>query len=149
MAPVTIDNSEWLFAAAYEKAFKNDSTRQMLSVGKAYIDYMRSKFEWYEKKSSEFFGRNIKHVLLIHANRLNSDYFEVLCEMIKKRGYKFISLEEALKDDAYKTKDTFIKNNGISWMDRWALTAGKKREFFIGEPTTPKFIMDIAGIYSE
>jgi hypothetical protein len=149
IAPVTVDNSEWIFAAAYEKAFSADSTNQMRQVGKEYITYMNSKFEWYENKSDELFGRAIEHILLIHANRLNADYFDDLCAMIKSRGYMFVSLEEALKDEAYKTKDTFVKNNGISWIDRWALTAGKTKEFFTGEPRTPKYIMDIAGVDSE
>jgi peptidoglycan/xylan/chitin deacetylase (PgdA/CDA1 family) len=149
IAPVTIDNSEWLFAAAYEKAFSTDSTNQMRQVGKDYIAYMNSKFEWYEKKSEELFGKDIEHILLIHANRLNADYFNALCAMIKQRGCEFVTLEEVLKDKAYKSPDTFIKDCGISWIDRWALTAGKTKEFFIGEPRTPKDIMDIAGIYSE
>jgi peptidoglycan/xylan/chitin deacetylase (PgdA/CDA1 family) len=149
IAPVTVDNSEWIFAAAYEKAFSADSANQMQQIGEEYIDYMNSKFEWYEKKSKELFEREIQQTLLIHANRLNADYFDDLCAMIKSRGYMFVSLEEAIKDEVYKTKDTFVRNNGISWIDRWALTAGKTKEFFIGEPRTPKVIMDIAGIYSE
>jgi len=149
IAPVTIDNSEWIFAAAYEKAFNSDSTKLMDKIGNEYIGYMKSKFEWYEKKSNELFEKEISQTLLIHANRLNADYLGKLCKMIHERGYQFVTLEEALKDELYKSKDTFIKAGGISWIDRWALTAGKTKEFFAGEPRTPDYIMKLAGVTSE
>lgn len=149
IAPVTIDNSEWIFAAAYEKANNADSTALMNKIGNEYIGYMKSKLEWFEKKSNELFEKEISQTLLIHANRLNADYFGKLCVMIRERGYQFITIEEALKDELYKSKDTFIKAGGISWIDRWAITAGKTKEYFLGEPRTPAYIMGYAGVESE
>ena len=149
IAPVTIDNSEWIYAAAYEKAVSSGKTDSSKIVAKEYLLYMKSKIEWYEKKSFELFGRNISHILLIHANRLNSDYIEKLCSIISEKNYDFITLGEALKDKAYKSEDTFIKAGGISWIDRWALTSGKSKEFFKDEPRTEKWVMDYAGIDSE
>jgi peptidoglycan/xylan/chitin deacetylase (PgdA/CDA1 family) len=149
IAPVTIDNSEWIYAAAYEKAFSSGNTDTTRNIAREYLDYMKSKVEWYEKKSVELFGRNISHILLIHANRLNADHVSELCEMLSERNYGFITAEEALKDEAYKSNDTFIKAGGISWIDRWALTAGKTKEFFSGEPRAAKWIMNYAGIESE
>jgi hypothetical protein len=34
-------------------------------------------------------------------------------------------------------------------LDRWALTVGKKGEFFADEPRVAKPIMDLAGVESE
>lgn len=149
VAPVTIDNAEWIFGAAYDKAAKENNSDLMQRIGTEYIRYMNAKFVYYEGRSKELFGREISQVLLIHANKLNSDYFGELCGMIRWRGYNFVNLEEALKDEAYKSKDTFVKNNGISWIDRWAITAGKPKEFFAGEPRTPAYIMKLAGVDSE
>ena len=149
IAPVTVDNSEWIYAAAYEKAFSSVDSQTVKKLAQEYLDYMRLKVEWYENKSNELFGRNISHILLIHANRLNADNVGFLCEMLKQKNYSFIDVEEALKDEAYKSEDTFIKAGGISWIDRWALTAGRPKEFFAGEPRTAKWIMDYAGIENE
>ncbi|MDP3583303.1 MAG: polysaccharide deacetylase, partial [Ignavibacteria bacterium] len=60
--------------------------------------------------------------------------------------YEFVTLEEALKDEAYKSPDTFIKNNGISWIHRWAITQGKKKDLFGNEPEASKWVSDYAGI---
>lgn len=149
IAFVTVDNSEWIFASAYETAYKKNDTAMMKKIGTEYIAYMKSKFEYYCGRCNLLFGRNIAHTLLVHANRLNSEYFGALCGMIKSLNYEFVSLGEALKDEAYKTEETFIRNAGISWIDRWALAKGMKKDFFAAEPRCPKHIMEYAGVDSE
>jgi peptidoglycan/xylan/chitin deacetylase (PgdA/CDA1 family) len=143
IAPVTLDNSEWIFAAAYEKA-KDAATRKR--IGEAYLVYMDRKLGYFEEQSQKLFGRNIRHVLLVHANTLNADWFDELAASMRRRGYRFIPLERALEDPAYRSADTYAGPSGITWIHRWALTAGKKGAFFAGEPATPQWIQDVAGI---
>ncbi|MFZ4622193.1 MAG: polysaccharide deacetylase, partial [Bacteroidota bacterium] len=95
------------------------------------------------------FHRQIRQILLIHANRLNGDYYWGLCQMICGDGYSFCTLEEALQDDAYRSPDAFYGGGGISWLDRWALTRGYKGKFFSAEPHVPQEIMDYAGVKYE
>jgi len=149
VAPVTIDNADWIFASAYDKAIDSNKAEIMKQIGTEYINYMKSKIKYWQGQSIALFGRNINHVLLIHANTLNAEYFPELCKMIRSMNYKFVSLDEALHDEAYKSNDTFIGNGGISWIHRWAITQGKKKDFFGEEPQVPKFIMIYSGINSE
>jgi peptidoglycan/xylan/chitin deacetylase (PgdA/CDA1 family) len=142
VAPVTVDNQDYIFAAIYAEAWKNKDRALMNSVGEAYVPYMEKYFEFYERQSSTLLGYNIKQILLVHANMLNADYFEEMIAMMKKRGYQFISLDEALTDKAYKSADTFAGRPGISWLQRWALTQKHKvtiDEFKL-EPGLPEFI---------
>ena len=149
VAPVTIDNSEWIFGSAYDKAIDSNKTEAAHRIGDEYIEYMKRKLEYWENQSQALFGKEINHIQLIHANTLNADYYNQLCKMILAKGYEFITLEEALKDELYKTKDTFTGRGGISVIHRWAITAGKTREFFAGEPPAPKWICDYAGVEAE
>jgi peptidoglycan/xylan/chitin deacetylase (PgdA/CDA1 family) len=149
IAPVTIDNSEWVFSAAYDHARKIDDATLMKKIGQEYIGYMKSKFQYFERESEKLFGRQINQILLIHSNSLNSEYFNLLCSMIKDLGYRFISLGDALKDPAYSSSDTYIGKRGISWLDRWAITQRKPKEFFIDEPRVPRYIMQLANVDSE
>lgn len=148
-APVTIDNAEWIFAAAYDSVLKTHDRNSINRVGEAFISYMESKVKYYEGQSDKLFGRNISQILLIHANSLNSDYMDELLLIFVKNGYSFVNLETALKDELYKTEDHFYKNGGISWLDRWAITQGKSRDFFQGEPVCPESIMKLAKVDSE
>jgi peptidoglycan/xylan/chitin deacetylase (PgdA/CDA1 family) len=149
IAPVTIDNSEWIFARAYENALTRGDKPMAKRVAAAYIPYMDEKFAYFEQQSIALFGYEMKQVLLIHANALNADYFGKLAQMIGKRGYKFISLDEALTDKAYTSPDTYAGPAGITWIHRWAMTAGKDDDFFKGEPRTPAFVLKEAGIAAE
>ncbi|MDQ3666730.1 MAG: polysaccharide deacetylase family protein [Acidobacteriota bacterium] len=149
IAPVTIDNSEWIFARAYEKALVRGDRKMAKRVAEAYIPYMEKKFAYFEQQSMALFGYEMKQVLLLHANALNADYFDKLARMIKKRGYEFISLDEALTDKAYTSPDTYVGPGGITWIHRWAITVGKNDDFFRGEPRTPTFVMKEAGVATE
>lgn len=146
IAPVTIDNSEWIFARAYILALRKKDTASMQKIGDAYITYMEDKTAFYEQQCQQLFGREIKQILLIHSNALNADYLDELLAMYQKRGYQFISLETALTDEAYQSKDEYAGRGGITWLHRWAITQKVDKVFFKGEPTCPEFIQEIAGI---
>ncbi len=100
--------------------------------------------------SQALFGRQIRQILLIHANRLNAEALDRLLEMLRRRSYSFISLSAALEDPAYASPDSFTGRGGISWLDRWALTAGKPdKAFFQDEPRVPAWVMSEAGVTGE
>ena len=141
VAPVTIDNSDYLFSKAYEKAKTEGNDSLAEKIGNDYVNYMKDVLEFYENQSIALTGYNIKHILLCHANLLNADYMDKLLSMYKEKGYSFITLDEALKDKCFTDyKDEYYSKAGISWLHRWALSLGKKREFFKGEPDVPDYI---------
>ncbi|CAN5180479.1 polysaccharide deacetylase family protein [soil metagenome] len=148
-APVSIDNSDYIFAKAYDNANINGDKELMKSLGEHYVNYMEKNLRFYENQSHKLFGYNIKHILLLHANLLNAHFVDELADMYQKNGYAFVSLEKALTDEAYKSESTYYGRGGISWIDRWALTAGNKGDFFKEDPRTPDFVLKAAGIESE
>lgn len=142
IAPVTIDNSEWIFARAYDLA----QGAQRKKVVDAYLDYMMAKVAYHDDEAKRLFDREIRQVLLVHANALNAHAFGRLADRMTKAGHRFIPLERALEDAAYQSKDTWRGGAGISWLDRWAITRGVPKGFFANEPRTPRWIQDLAGI---
>ncbi|MGB2908893.1 MAG: polysaccharide deacetylase family protein [Candidatus Aminicenantaceae bacterium] len=140
IAPVTMDNSEWIYARAYDIADANGDSELKNRIAAAYLDYMERVIAYYESQSRDLFGREIRQILLIHANTMNSEYFENLAELLKNRGYRFIPLAEALEDEAYASEDSYTGSGGITWLHRWALTQGKRGDFFRGEPEVDEFV---------
>jgi len=49
-----------------------------------------------EKLSNELFGYELPQILLIHCNELNSISLRQSIDRMRKRGYQFITLEEAM-----------------------------------------------------
>lgn len=117
-APVSIDNQDWVFNRVYDRAIARNDTATMKKVGLAYVDYLENIFEFFENKSIEVLSYEPKQILLLHANALNTEYLDEVAEMLRKRGYEFISLEEALTDPIYSYPETYIGNRGVSWIHR-------------------------------
>lgn len=148
IAPVTVDNSDWIFARAYALAEARGDAAAVERIAAAYVPYMEAKVEYFERQSAALFSREIRQVLLLHTNALNADRFGELVSMLRHRGYAFVSLERALEDRAYRSRDDFVGPGGISWLHRWALSGGRNH-VLPGEPSTPRFVLDAAGISEE
>jgi peptidoglycan/xylan/chitin deacetylase (PgdA/CDA1 family) len=144
VAPVTIDNSDYVFAAAYDRAVLKEDSGQMRRIIEAYLKYMDAVFGYYEKQSLAIMGREIPQTLLLHANALNGRALDSLAIMLRGRGYRFVPLPEALEDPAYQTNDMYYGPSGISWLHRWALTQGRDKSIFAGEPVVPAWIEEAA-----
>ncbi len=148
VAPISFDNADYIFSRACDNAFDKKDKKLMKQVGDAYVPYMEKKLDYWERQSIKLLGREMSQTLLIHANFINSDYFDDLAEMFKRRGYKFVTLEDALKDEAYRLPDNFTRRAGISWLHRWTLDKG--REYVLpDEPMVPEFVLKASGIESE
>lgn len=144
VAPVTVDNYDYLFAAAFDVASARDSAVVSL-VADEYIAYMGRVVEFYEAQSLSLLGREIPHVLLLHANALNAATLDRLLDMLEQRGYAFVPLADVVADTVYRSADTYVGPAGITWLHRWALTAGKRGAAFAGEPEVPAWINELAG----
>ncbi len=139
VAPVTVDNGDYVFAKVYYDAKKRGDAATAKRVADAYVPYMESVFEHFENLSAETFGREVKQTLLLHANEINADRFDELAAMLRRRGYAFVTLEEALKDPAYGEPDALYKN-GVSWLHRWRTHKGLPMK---SEPEVPKFVDEL------
>jgi len=138
IAPVTVDNDEYIYAAAYAEARRRGDAALAARLGDDYLRYMESMFASIEGVSQDLLGREIPQVLLLHANDLNADRFPPLAAMMKARGYRFVTLEEALRDEAYRRPDTYVGRWGYSWLHHWEITEGRKRS---PAPDPPDWVM--------
>lgn len=133
VAPVTIDDADYMYAALYTRPALRDRVRQ------EYVGYMESVVAFFEQRSVEVVGREFPQVLLLHANQLNADLMPQLLEMFRRRGYRFVSLEEALADPAYASADGYAGRGGFSWIHRWSQTRKLAPK---GEPEPPAWVTD-------
>ena len=122
--PVTVDNYDWLFSHAYIMALRREDEAAAAAIRAEYVPYMERMFEFTENYSREVTGREIPQVLMLTAGALNADCFDELAAMMKRRGYSFVTMEQATKDEAYSLPDTYTGEHGDSWLGRWAVTKG-------------------------
>ncbi len=125
IAPVTIDADDWEFAEPYEDAVaRHDETRRK-HIRAVYLDYTAKTIRWYRSAARALFGRDIAYVMLLHATRLNADSIDELAAILKREKLKPVTLEQAMKDSAYRTRDPYTGRDGIEWLERWSMALHK------------------------
>lgn len=142
VAPHTIENSDFIFNHGYARAKleKNDALAKRLR--EAYLDLTFAATDIAEKISPQIFGRDIPQVLLLHANDITTDCLDEMLRRYEARGYRFITLDEAMSDPAYKTKDTLVSDRGPTWLWRWSKSLGLNISFK-DDPDPPQWVMDL------
>ena len=120
IAPVTIDANDWEFAEPYDDAISRHDEARRLRIKAQYLDYTERTIAWCQSASEGLFGRQIAFVMLLHATRLNADSIGDLARILKRRRLKGVTLEEAMKDPAYRLGDPYVGRDGIDWIERWS-----------------------------
>lgn len=94
VAPVTIDSRDFIFNVKFTDEVRSNP-ELFNKLRQQYLDFV-----WQQTVLVEYSQRcnSTKQILLLHANRLNSYFLEDLLQMYEQHGYRFISLDEALKD---------------------------------------------------
>jgi peptidoglycan/xylan/chitin deacetylase (PgdA/CDA1 family) len=133
VAPVTLDNNDFLYAALYTRPRYRERVRQ------EYVPYMESVVSFFEARGVEVAGREFPQILLLHANELNADMMPALLAMLRRRGYSFVTLEQALSDEVYRLPEEYVGPKGLSWIHRWSETKGMPPKM---EPEPPEWVED-------
>jgi peptidoglycan/xylan/chitin deacetylase (PgdA/CDA1 family) len=117
-AHVTIDNSEWILADAYGRALIRGDSGRREAIAAIYVEHMSAALEHFTAVAGSVAGRDVAHVLLLHANALAADHLGRVLDDFRARGVAFVSLSEALADPIYGQRDRYVGPKGLSWLYR-------------------------------
>jgi peptidoglycan-N-acetylglucosamine deacetylase len=132
-ALVTFDDADYLFARALNHRDVSDRARR------EYVPYLESVIAFFETRGVEVVGREFPQILLLHASELNARMIPDVLAMFRRRGYAFVSLDRALRDEAYRMPEDFVGTGGFSWIHRWSKAKGLPNR---GEPDEPAWLRD-------
>ena len=142
IAPFSIENADYIFDLLRRNAAGRGDTATVERLRAAYVDYTVSVTEQMEALSRETFGREVPQVLLVHANGTNADALDEVLGRLAGRGYRFVTLGEALADDAWRTPDEFVGSRGPSWLFRFRVAKGLPLRLEL-EPDPPQWVLDL------
>lgn len=124
LAVCTIDNEDYNFNRAYVKMLSNKDDGSAAKLRADYLAYTSKEIDYYAGLHRQIFGREIPQVMLLHVNALNADVVDNVLALFKSKHYRFVSLDRALSDPAFKTPDEFVTKEGWMWGYRWAKVLG-------------------------
>lgn len=142
-AASTIDTSDWQFEVAYRRALAANDRDLAVKVRVAYLDYTATQIDWYASLDAKVLGYAPPEIMLLHANRINADVLPQILEIFAAKGYRFVTLDEAQADPAYRTPVTYASKFGPMWGWRWARERGVKVDGSL-EKEPPTWVVELA-----
>ena len=144
VAPFSIEHEDWVFASADAKLAAERDEAGRTRLLEAYLENFEARVAFYEERSRALFGRELPQIHLAHANALNARAMPYLLERLERRGYAFVTLDEALADPAWKSPDGYVGKWGPSWLHRFAAARGEDvRALFRAEPEAPTWVAQL------
>ena len=140
VAPVTMENSDWQFSAPYDDAVERGDVRRAATIQRSYLDFTRRIVGWYKRAGRTLFAREPAFVFLLHASRLNAASVDGLAAILHEKRLRVVSLDNAMRDPAYRTPDGYVGPDGNEWLERWATTLHRDLSFET-IPKVPRLIV--------
>ena len=124
IAPVTVDYKDYMFAGAYSRMLRAGKQDVAEKIRQVYLGAIDVEFGEAERISRELFAYELPQILLIHCSEMNSVSLRDSIAIMRKRGYSFVTLDEAMSDPAYAGPGKY-NGDGGSWFDLTGDTIGK------------------------
>ncbi len=113
----TVIPDDYLYDMSLQKMGPTPDTAEYLRLLNEYVNSVIDELERVEQLAQERLGRPIKQILRLRANRLNATYLADMLGAIQDKGYKFITLDAALRDPIYSQTENYTGTRGIGWLD--------------------------------
>lgn len=117
VAHATVIVEDYFYNLSLDKTFNPPDTAEMNRVGNEYLGHVLQQIQQAEALSQQVLKRQARQILVLRANRINAFVLDELLSALEERGYKFISLDQALQDELYSAKEAYFGWRGVSYLE--------------------------------
>lgn len=114
----TIVVDDYLYDLSLENLGKEPDSVALDLIGNEYIDHVMEQVEHAEHLALQVLKRPCNQILALKANRLNSIVLDALLTELSDRGYQFVSLDMALKDDVFEAPEAYFGPESLGYVER-------------------------------
>jgi peptidoglycan/xylan/chitin deacetylase (PgdA/CDA1 family) len=102
IATVSIVVGDWDYPAPYARCLAKNDSAAIAKLEAMYLTQAEQSLAHSRSLASTLYGHDISHILLLHIGSFQAHMLPTLIALYKAKGARFISLEEAVKDPAYR-----------------------------------------------
>jgi len=117
VVPATVLPEDYLFNLNLLKLGSKPDSAKYNQLMNDYLNHVLDELDRVERLGKNLAGRSVKQILLLRANQLNAAYLEELLRALEEAGYKFIPLDDALKDQVYSMPEAYYGLKGLGYLD--------------------------------
>lgn len=125
VAEVSLNFDDWAFSDPYVRCLARDDKAAVTWIKEHYLQRAAESLSRDLRNTTLTFGRDINHVMLLHAGALSAVMLPRLLGLLEARGFGFVTLQEAQSDAAYAVEVQPLPNGG-TWLDLVMATRGIK-----------------------
>lgn len=108
---------DYLYNLSLEKMGKIPDSADYENLMNEYLNHVLDEIESSERLAKQVLKRSCRQILQLRANRLNAVFLDEMLTAIEGMGYRFISLNRALKDKLYSTPEAYFGSRGVSYIE--------------------------------
>jgi len=118
VAQVTIDFQDYAWNDPYARCMNKHDSQAVEWLKSSYLNMATEYVSLGQKMAVMLFGRDIRHVLLLHIGAFDSVMLPSLLDSLQKQGFEFVSLQEAEDDPAYQTDPDAALSTGGTLLEQ-------------------------------
>lgn len=119
IAQVTLDWEDYLWNSAYARCRAKKDEKSIAWLRSSYLNIAASYFDLGRDMAKLVYGHDINHVLLLHLGAFSSTILPDVFELMKHKGFKPVTLEEAQSDSAYAGDPDAGSKYGGTLLEQW------------------------------
>jgi peptidoglycan/xylan/chitin deacetylase (PgdA/CDA1 family) len=119
VAQVTMDWEDYLWNTAYARCVAKSDAKSIEWLRSSYLNIASQYLDLGREMATLVYGHDINHVLLLHLGAFSSTILPDALDLLKKKGFKLVTLEEAESDQAYEGDPDAGSKYGGSLLDQW------------------------------
>lgn len=119
VAQVTLDWEDYLWNTAYARCEEKNDSKSIAWLRTSYLNTASEFLDLGRAQAQLIYGHDINYVLLLHLGAFSSTILPDALDLLKKKGFKLVTLEEAESDPAYEgDPDAGLRDAG-TLLDQW------------------------------
>ena len=123
VAEVTLSFDDWAYHGPYARCVARGDPQAIEWLKGSYLQRAAESIDLGRRTAQQLYGRDITHVMLLHVGAFNTVMLPSLLELLAKRGFELVTLEEAQRDAAYAEELDVAMPGGATLLDQ--MTAAK------------------------
>ena len=119
IAQVTLDWEDYLWNFAYARCAAKSDTKAIEWLRSSYLNTASEFLDLGRAQANLIYGHEINYVLLMHLGAFSSTILPDALDLLKKKGFQLVTLEEAESDPAYEGDPDVALHDAGTFLDQW------------------------------
>lgn len=119
IAQVTLDWEDYMWNTAYARCVEKNDAKSIAWLRSSYLKTASDFLDLGREQAKLIYGHEINYVLLMHLGAFSSTILPDALDLLQKKGFKLVTLEEAESDAIYAGDPDVGFHDAGTLLDQW------------------------------